>query len=168
MQQTDSDSKPWYRHFWVWFILAILGASVFHGLSLVYYAVKYGDSVVVDNYYDVGKGINQSLEREILANKFGVKAELRLNDNTGVAELILSGSSRPRHLVLNLISPTQAEKDRKVVLQAEMDGIYRGNLEDNSQGRRIVELLGSEKKQEWRLVEEVTLVSGEAVLLGQQ
>ena len=94
MQQTDRDVTPWHKNFWAWFILVILAASIFHGLSLVYYAIKYGDSVVVDNYYDVGKGINQSLDREILANKLGVQAELRFNDETGVAEQILPAKRR--------------------------------------------------------------------------
>ncbi len=168
MQQHDSDIGPWYKQIWAWILLIILAVSIVHGLSLVYYAHKYADTMVVDNYYDVGKGINQSIERETLAKRLAVKAEIRLHDDRGVAELMLSGNSRPQLLTLNLISPTQAEKDRSVILQADMDGIYRGNLQDATEGRRIVEVLGREGDQEWRLVEEVPLHSGQPVTLDSQ
>lgn len=168
MQQTNIDIGPWYKQVWAWVLLGILAISIVLGFAKVYFAYKYSDSMVVDNYYDVGKGINQSLDRELLAKQLGIQAEIRLNDDTGVAQLILSGNSRPQILTLNLISPTQPEKDRRVVLQAAMDGIYRGNLQDSSAGRRIVEVLGQEGDQEWRLVEEVILESAKPITLNSQ
>jgi hypothetical protein len=163
---SDASVQPWYKEFWAWFIISILVFAVVLGLSLAYIAVNGGDTLVVSNYYDAGKGINQSLEREKLAVKLGITAELSLDNTTGSAELVLQGKSRPQVLTLNLISPTQAEKDRRIILQPVDSNIYRGILQDDISGRRFVEVLGLEDDKEWRLFDEEELASGQVILLG--
>jgi hypothetical protein len=65
-----------------------------------------------------------------------------------------------------LISPTQPEKDRRIVLQPAEGKLYRGNMQDSVQGRRFVELIGQEGGKDWRLFEEQTLTTGTPVQLG--
>lgn len=163
---SDTPVQPWYKEFWAWFIISILVFSVVLGLSLVYIAVNGGDTLVVSNYYDAGKGINQSLEREKLAERLGIRGELTLDNQTGTAKLILEGTSHPQLLTLNLISPTQAEKDRRIILQPIDSNLYQGVLPDEIGGRRFVEVLGMETDKEWRLFEEEELASGQVILLG--
>lgn len=149
-------STPWYRHLWPWIIIAILTCSVTLSLTMVSIAVNNPDNLVTDNYYEAGKGINRSLDREQFAQTLQLRASLRLDELTGEAELRLSGSSRPERLELNLISPTQPDKDRRVFLiRSNSDGErYIGQLQDEVRGRRFVELLGTEGGRTWRLFEE--------------
>ncbi|MFD3300096.1 FixH family protein [Aquipseudomonas alcaligenes] len=167
MSSQQTPVNPWYKEVWVWFILGILGLSVVLGTSMLVIATNNPPGLLSDNYYDVGKGINTSLEREGLAARLQLKADLVLDNDKGTVQLQLQGFSNPPQLVLNLISPTQPERDRRVVMQAQADGSYTGNLLDAVEGRRFVELIGQEGGKDWRLFEEEQLASGQRIHLGE-
>ncbi|MDE1194096.1 MAG: FixH family protein [Pseudomonas sp.] len=163
-------SSPWYKHLWPWIIIAILACSVTLTLSMVTIAVNNPDNLVSDNYYEAGKGINRSLDRELLAQSLKLRATVTLDDVTGEADLRLTGESQPETLVLNLISPTQPEKDRKIVLARNpaQPGRYVGQMSDKVEGRRFVELLGVENSQTWRLFEEESITRDKDLILGDE
>lgn len=161
-------ASPWYKHLWPWIIIGILATSVCLSLAMVTIAVRNPDNLVTDNYYEAGKGINRSLDRELLAQQLGLRASLRLDELTGEVELRLSGASAPAQVELNLISPTQPGKDRKVVLNLGAGGRYVGQLDDQVEGRRFVELLGEQDGQVWRLFEEERVGHGVVLELGDE
>jgi hypothetical protein len=163
-------SGPWYRHRWPWILLALLGTSISLTLGMVAISMRQPDTLVSDHYYEAGKGINRALDRERLARSLGVRASLRLDTLTGEVDLRLHGASQPAALELNLISPTRAGQDRRVVLQrstAEPDR-YVGHLVEPLEGWRFVELLGEEPGGPWRLFEEETLGGEQPLHLGDE
>jgi hypothetical protein len=163
-------SSPWYKHLWPWIIIGILACSVTLTLSMVTIAIKNPDNLVNDNYYEAGKGINRSLDRELLAKSLNLRASVRLDELTGETDLRLTGDSQPETVELNLISPTQPEKDRKITLarSASEPGRYVGQLSDKVEGRRFVELLGEQNGQTWRLFEEEQILNGKELQLGDE
>ena len=42
----ELDTKPWYRHFWPWFIIALLGSGVSASLYTVYLAMTTAEPVL--------------------------------------------------------------------------------------------------------------------------
>jgi hypothetical protein len=163
-------SSPWYKHLWPWIIIGILACSVTLTLSMVTIAVKNPDNLVNDNYYEAGKGINRSLDRELLAKSLNLRASVHLDELTGETDVRLTGNSQPETVELNLISPTQPEKDRKITLarSASEPGRYIGQLSDKVEGRRFVELLGEQNGQTWRLFEEEQVLNGKELQLGDE
>ncbi|MDY7564075.1 FixH family protein [Pseudomonas sp. RTC3] len=163
-------SSPWYKHLWPWIIIGILACSVTLTLSMVTIAINNPDNLVNDNYYEAGKGINRSLDRELLAKSLNLRAAVHLDELTGETELRLTGDSQPETVELNLISPTQPEKDRKIILarSASEPGRYIGQLSDKVEGRRFVELLGVQNGQTWRMFEEEQVLNGKQLLLGDE
>lgn len=163
-------ATPWHRHLWPWIIIGILSCSVALTLAMVTIAVTHPDNLVTDNYYEAGKGINRSLDRELLGQSLNLQAMVGLDELTGEVDVQLSGASQPETLVLNLISPTQPDKDRKIVLarNPSQPGRYVGQLSDRVEGRRFVELLGVENGQTWRLFEEERIVPGQPLTLGDE
>ena len=161
---------PWYKQLWPWIIIAILACSVTLTLSMVTIAGNNPDHLVNDNYYEAGKGINRSLDRELLGQTLQLKAKLRLDEMTGEVVLLLEGNSAPQTLELNLISPTQPEKDRNISLSqsGSEPGRYVGQLDDKVEGRRFVELLGVEEGKTWRLFEEERVEHDKDLLLGDE
>ena len=168
MPATNTVHSVWYKNLWPWIIIGILATSVTLSLTMVSIAVNNPDNLVNDNYYEAGKGINRSLDRELLGQTLKLKANVHLDELTGEVELRLTGDSQPQALELNLISPTQPDKDRKIALTLTGEGRYVGQLPDRVEGRRFVELLGTEKGQTWRLFEEEEVAHDVTLLLGDE
>ena len=59
--QAEQD-KPWYRHFWVWFIIALPTAAVTGGLLTLWIAMSNPDFLVIDD--DEYSQLRSSLKAE--------------------------------------------------------------------------------------------------------
>lgn len=122
----DSDSKPWYRHFWPWFLMALPAAVVVAGLSMVYIAYEHADDLVVDEYYKDGLAINQQLAKKERAAKLGLSAELHFKDDA--VTVALTGPAQDSGLHLVLSHPVEADRDFAVPLVRTAPGAYQGTL----------------------------------------
>ena len=89
IDDSDLQTKPWYRYGWPWFLISFPLISVLLGIMMVYLALTTNNALVVDDYYAEGKGINLRIERDRSASLLGLGATL-----TGTEEGLLLDLSR--------------------------------------------------------------------------
>lgn len=121
-----SDTKPWYRQFWPWFIIALPATAVIAGLTTLTIAIKNADDVVADNWYREGRAINRSLEAEQRARQYGIRAVVAMQPRGDWTVRLQSDTPLPwpETLELMLRHPTQADKDILAHLSHRGNGEY--------------------------------------------
>lgn len=140
---------PWYRHPWLWFVIAIPAIAVTFSLIFVYIAVVNRDSVVRDDWYQDGKSINNSFSRDEAALRLGLNARLVLDAVSGEVLLTLNAKApvEAPSIELNFVHSTQTARDQKLTLHRLMGNSYRGQLAQPLEGVFQVEL----STPDWRL-----------------
>lgn len=120
---------PWYRHRWVWFVIALPATSVLGGIFLVTISVRNADDLVADNWYKEGRGINRSMAAEQQAVSYGIGARFRHHESGTEAQFHATQAtfSWPQRLQLTLRHPTLAARDWQQALVASDTsmGLYR-------------------------------------------
>ena len=81
MIDKNIDTKPWYKQFWPWFVIAFPITAVIAGTATVIIAMHEPDGLVADDYYKEGLAINRTLAKEQMAKQLNLSAELSLKNN---------------------------------------------------------------------------------------
>ncbi|MGF1642276.1 MAG: FixH family protein [Thiotrichales bacterium] len=143
-----TDSKPWYRQFWPWFVIFFPTAAVVAGIITLIIAVKTYDGLVEDDYYKRGLEINESLERDRNAAERGLTGFVQVNPETGLVELLVQGRTDEVGPVLKLLHATRANQDRLVELKPVGDKRWRGDIAALSPGKWHVRVESAQEN--WR------------------
>ena len=150
----DSERAPWYRHGYVWLLIAVPLSSVVVGVILFILATRSYDGLVADDYYRRGLQINQELGRDSAAQAAGLKALLSID--SGELRVRLSAEHAafpaPQALRVRFSHATRAGYDRSVTLARIAPGDYRGPGEALAEGRWYVEIAAGA----WRLTDVLT------------
>lgn len=116
--------SSWHKEPWAWFIFFLPFSAVVAGISTYFIANNEADPLVVGDYYKKGKAINLELSKIKLAQKLGIKFELKMSDD----ELIIKPTGIEKIFpILNLYfyHPTQEEKDFYLILTPDGNGYFR-------------------------------------------
>lgn len=157
-----SESRPWYREPWLWFLATPPLASVlFWGVILTTMAER--PSMVMDDYSKAGLTMEQTRARDATASQLGVSGRVQVQRDPGRVAVALVGlDNEPEQLTLRLLHPTDAERDVIIELERDAVGLYRGDIRQLAAGRRYVQL--EPVSRDWRLAGELSR-SGEELLL---
>lgn len=120
---TDLDTKPWYRQFWPWFIIALPAASVVGGLTTLWISMQTTDSLVVQSEDGVRNASDRRIAAERFAARAGLTAVVDIDPDTGsVAAVMRTGDLEtvPATLEFELSHPAFAEKDQATTLSIAM------------------------------------------------
>jgi len=116
MDTTEADVRPWYREFWVWFMLGILGMGVASGTGVLVIGIKNAPQMVTGDYQPLGKALVDKRAHAERAASLGLSASLTVGGD--VAELAMSANrieELPDQLLLRFQHPTDAGRDVSAV-----------------------------------------------------
>ncbi|MCL6271011.1 FixH family protein [Sansalvadorimonas sp. 2012CJ34-2] len=170
----DDRFTHWYQEPWAWYIVGVLVVTFCWGAIQVTTAIKHADEVVVDDYYKVGKAINQDLTRDKTARELDISAEIAFKSDSGKVYANLQGAVKdwPQQLRLKLLpAAPAAEKQTVALIQSPaIAEQYTGQPAALPTGRYFVQLetldvmVPEEGYQGgWRLNREVNFAPDEAV-----
>jgi hypothetical protein len=149
--EKQTEAEPWYRHRWPWFIMLGPFLAMVVGSYVGWLAFTHQDPLVVGDYYKRGKAINQDLSRDRSASALKLATTLRYDVQRGM----LSGTIRSHDkayvetLQLHLAHATLPEKDIKLMLKPDADGVFNTALPMLERTRWQV--LIENEKGDWRL-----------------
>ena len=153
---TDRDTKPWYRQFWPWFIIALPASAVVASLYTVSLAVRTTDSLVVTSDDGMDVVAARHLEAARVAAERGIEAELQIDLDSGAIAARLTAVRPvdwPKTLQLLLSHPAFASRDQEITLTAAMPDsegghVWSGHFVDIPDGRWYLVLTDGDH---WRL-----------------
>ncbi|MBT8108919.1 MAG: FixH family protein [Gammaproteobacteria bacterium] len=150
------DTKPWYRQFWPWFIIALPASSVVAGLTTLWISMQTTDSLVVHGEDGVRKAADRRVAAQRLASEMNLAAVIDIHPETGaVTAVIRSGAldDAPGSLEFELSHPAFADRDEAVTLtkalpDADGNPVWVGHFVTVPEGRYYAVLKSGDA---WRL-----------------
>lgn len=149
----NNKNKAWFKQFWPWFLIILPLSAVIGGISTVIIATSNKPDMVVDDYYQKGKAINNDLALIKKARANNISALITQSDNELVINL--TGVQNKSSINLFLYHSTQAERDLSQLLTADGNGNYRYQSEQLLTGKWQMRIEPFDKS--WRLQKWVTL-----------
>lgn len=163
MQSHAEKNAPWYKHFWVWWLIGAKVAVISACITTAILIYKNPASMVIDDYYDEGRAINLQLTREARAIELGIEFQASFSGDELAFRFTEYEPSSRTALHVILYHPTLDEKDLEFRVPHTGDGWYRAQLPTEISGhwRMIIEPYD----QEWRVAHNFSLPHTEPLIL---
>ncbi len=150
------DTKPWYRQFWPWFIIALPASSVVAGLTTVWISMQTTDSLVVHGEDGIRKAADRRVEAQRLAAELNLAALVNIDRESGAVTAVIRAGALdevPAALEFELSHPAFADRDQAIALtkaRPDEDGnaVWAGHFVKVPQGRFYAVLKSGDA---WRL-----------------
>jgi hypothetical protein len=152
----------WYREPWAWLVFILPFTAVVAGIATYIIANTDPDPLVVDDYYKKGKSINLEVSRVKLAQKLGMRFELKLADN----ELIIKPTGIEKVFPLinaNFYHPTLEAKDFYLALTPDGNGHFRHQFDHEVTGKWKLTITSFEGN--WKIQNTITLPQSQFIEL---
>ena len=151
----QEDTKPWYRQFWPWFIIALPASAVIAGFTTLWIAIQTTDSLVLVPEQGVKAEADRQVAAARLASELGLAAAVEIDLATGAVTAVMrSGdlAEAPSTLEFEMSHPAFAERGQLITLNrampdAEGNPVWVGHFITVPEGRYYAVL----KSADWRL-----------------
>lgn len=122
------DTKPWYRQFWPWMLIALPGTAVVASITTYFIAASGTSGLVVDDYYKEGLAINRSLARGSKAAELNLSANLAISDTRVRVLLDNEHVTAGQDLKLVFSHATFPDLDQTLLLQSGENNYWSGEM----------------------------------------
>jgi hypothetical protein len=120
--------KVWYKQFWPWFLIVLPLTSMVLSFSMLNLAFNSEDSMVIDDYYKEGRGINLKIQKLQQAKILNISTKVQVFSDYVEVVFISSALKNGEAITLDFFHSTQKFKDFSVTLLRDANGIYRAPL----------------------------------------
>ncbi|WP_434360761.1 FixH family protein [Parasalinivibrio latis] len=156
-------NKPWYKQFWPWFLIILPLSVVVASISTFVVFSNNKVSLVAEDYYKKGKGINLDLSKLRTADAMGVKASAFVTDDE--ITVVLDKGALKAFPTLSVLFQHRTLPDRDIqkMVNPDVSGQYRILLEEPIIGPWYIEI--APFKGEWILNGRGNLPTSDAIKL---
>jgi len=155
--------KPWYKQFWPWFLIILpLTVVVWTVITVVIFS-QNSVSLVTEDYYKKGKGINIDITKLNVAKELQLGAAISSDGNSIVIKFDKGQLEHYPAITAMFAHRTLPDLDFSQMITSDAKGVYRFELDHELQGPWFIELTPHDKK--WLVQGRVTFPSSAPVLL---
>ncbi len=149
--------KPWYKQFWPWFLIILPLTVVVWTIITVIVFSNHSVSLVTEDYYKKGKGINIDLSKIHVAENLKLSATVYSQNKDVVIELNKGILEHYPAIQASFAHRTLADRDFSQLITSDASGRYRITLDSEIQGPWFIKL--SPHNGEWIIQGKVTFPS---------
>ncbi|UPQ86774.1 FixH family protein [Vibrio sinaloensis] len=155
--------KPWYKQFWPWFLIILPLTVVVWTIITVIVFSQNSVSLVTEDYYKKGKGINIDISKQNVAKELGLSAQAYSQGNDVVIQFEKGELEHFPAITAMFAHRTLPDRDFKQLLTSDANGLYRFTLTEELQGPWFIELTPHDEK--WLVQGRVTFPTTTSVPL---
>ncbi|EGR0410654.1 FixH family protein [Vibrio cholerae] len=132
--------KPWYKQFWPWFLIILPLTVVIWTVATVIVFANNSVSLVTEDYYKKGKGINIDLSKINIAKELELHATIQSEGNNVLIAFDKGQLTHYPAIQAMFAHRTLPDRDFSQLVTADAQGIYRVKLDHELQGPWFLEL----------------------------
>ncbi len=155
--------KPWYKQFWPWFLIILPATVVCWTIVTVIVFSQHSVSLVTEDYYKKGKGINIDLSKVDAAKALHLSATVVSVDNSIIIQFDKGSLAHFPAIQAMFAHRTLPDRDFTRLITADAKGNYRLTLDQPLQGPWFIELTPHD--QSWLIQGKVTFPNPVAISL---
>ncbi len=136
MNHSNASPRPWYRESAPWLLMAGPAAVVIAAAITLWLAMRAPDGLVSEDYYKRGLLVERRVERDVAAQKLGLRARLVFDDEAGRMRVEFANPTLKGDLpVVVLTHSARPQLDRRLELQRVSARVFEVPLAALTHGR---------------------------------
>jgi uncharacterized protein len=136
---------PWYKQFWPWFLIILPLTVVTWTIGTVVVFSQNAVSLVTEDYYKKGKGINVDFTEINVAKSLLLSAAVFSEGNDLVIDFDKGKLETYPALLVMFAHRTLPDRDFSQLVSADASGQYRLSLKEPLQGPWFIEITPHDK-----------------------